>query len=52
MTLLPVAPEAQGGVPGIEVEMTLVYTVLGRAFDMMGHHFVVSKEDKKAIEDW
>lgn len=51
MKLLPVAEGDTAGIEGIDVEMTLVYTVLGKPFNMWVD-FPANAADKKAIEEW
>ncbi|GAA5899526.1 zinc-binding alcohol dehydrogenase family protein [Sporobolomyces salmoneus] len=51
ITLLPVDDEGLNEFGGVEVEATLVYTVLGRPF-YMWRDFPAMPEDKKAIEEW
>lgn len=52
ITLLGVKPEDQGGVPNVEVEVTMVYTVLGKSFKFGPMEVPASPEDRSAIEKW
>lgn len=53
VTLLPVAPEVSGVRDGLEIQSTLAYTLLGRAFTFPGWaHFPAEPEDKKAVQGW
>ncbi|GAA5844584.1 hypothetical protein JCM3766R1_002668 [Sporobolomyces carnicolor] len=51
VTLLPVNDDGLKEYSGVDVEATLVYTVLGRPFSMW-RDFPAMPEDKKATEDW
>ncbi|BGP12437.1 Zinc-binding oxidoreductase alcohol dehydrogenase [Rhodosporidiobolus nylandii] len=52
VTLLPVQDEGLKSYEAVKVEPTLVYTVLGVAFNMMGHEYPVMPDDKKQMEEW
>lgn len=51
VTLLPVNDDGLKEYSGVDVEATLVYTVLGRPFNMW-KDFPAMPEDKKATEEW
>ncbi|GAA5877167.1 hypothetical protein JCM16303_006188 [Sporobolomyces ruberrimus] len=52
VTLLPVKDDKLAEYKNVTVEPTLVYTVLGKAFEMGGREFPASPEDKRSIETW
>lgn len=52
ISLLPPKDDNLKSLPDVKIEFTLVYTVLGEAFNFAGHPFPASPEDKKSIEDW
>ncbi|GAA6040361.1 hypothetical protein JCM8097_007575 [Rhodosporidiobolus ruineniae] len=53
VTLLPVKDDGLKEFEGkVVVEPTLVYTVLGVPFNMMGHDYPKMDDDKKQMEEW